>query len=349
MDVGSPRELSLAFVLAALACSGRTVSGTGAGTGSTSTTGDIGTSSGGPTPSTITFDTDTMTSADGTGTSSTGVPTLPDVPTPDVPPNCREEAADFIFLVDHLGRVHRFDPETLLVETIGELFCRDAQTTFGLAIDREGTLWALIIGFGDLGLWTIDPDTFSCVSTAFDDPLPAGFYAHAVAFVADAPDSPDETLYLAGLLSTEFDPDAPIGLARVDEQTLAVETIGPLPLVNTPGVEHCDIKGSSDARLYALCSTIPATIAELDKSDASFVQAEMLDIDIEWGDRFAVWKGEFWLFTAPPAGGWSQVHTYAFGRGSTDLVIADLGIRVVGVANSTCPPNGAAPRREPPR
>ena len=49
--------------------------------------------------------------------------------------------------------------------------------------------------------------------------------------------------------------ESPAGLARVAARTLAVETIGSLPLPNEPAYELCDLKGSGDARLYAFCST----------------------------------------------------------------------------------------------
>lgn len=341
----APRLLVLALL--SFACSSPSGSGTADATASAGTTTEPTTATSGPLPaSTTTLDTEAMTSVADSGDTTSGATTrdlpLLDVPPPDeLPPGCTTESTDFMFLLDDVGGLHRFDPDTLLVELLGALACPGGTTPLALTIDRGGTLWALMAD--DLGsrvLYTIDPDTLACELTSFVDPLPAGFAAYALAFAADAPDSEDETLYLTGLLSSEPvpSPDTPAGLARVDARTLAVETIGALPLPNEPAYELCDLKGSGDARLYAFCSTMPATVAEVAVSDASFVQAEPLDIDTGVSAAFAVWEGAFWLFTSTAPGGTSQVSTWAFGEDGTALVVDDLGLVIVGAANSTCVP-----------
>lgn len=347
MPASSPSwlvALALApLVLAPLACSPSTSTSTGTESATNSTTAEPDPTTAGSPPSTTALDTDAMTGvADGTSTaaaSTTGPPVL-DVPPPDeLPPGCTVDSADFMFLLDDASGMHRFDPETLVVEPIGQLACPGAEFPYALTIDRGGTLWALMVdGAGQRRLFTIDPDTLDCVPTAFVDPLPQGFAAFSLAFSADALGADQETLYLAGLSPTGGDPSEPAWLSRVDDATLGVETIGVLALPDTELFELCDLKGSGDARLYAFCSTVPATIAELDEGDASFVQVESLDIDTGLAGAFAAWEGRFWLFTATAPAGTSQVSTWAFGEDATDLVVDDLGLTIVGTANSTCVP-----------
>lgn len=349
MRLSSPISGPFLLALVSAACSSRGSQGTADGSAGTSTGAADATAAGTtgePPTSSTAVATEAMTSiADDTSTTattSTGDPPMLDVPPPDdLPPGCVPDSADFMFLLDQTGGLHRFDPDTLILEPLGVLACPGVATPFGLTIDRSGTLW--VLAADDLGqrlLLTVDPATLACEPLPFGDPLPDGFAAIALAFGADAPDAEDETLYLTGLLSSEPvpGPDTPAGLARVDARTLTVETIGTLPLPNDPAYELCDLKGSGDARLFAFCSTTPATVAEIEESDASFVLAEPLDIDTGPSGAFAVWEGELWLFTSTGPGGATQVSTYALGGGATELLVEDLGIVVVGAANSTCVP-----------
>lgn len=347
MRTPPPISRLLALALASTACASSGNQGTAEGSAGTSTgaTATEATSTE-PSPSTTAVGTDAMTGiADDTTTTtdpSTGDPPVLDIPPPDeLPPGCVPESAGFMFLLDQAGGLHRFDPATLIREPLGMLACPGATTPFGLTIDRSGTLWLLAADdTGQRLLFTVDPATLGCDLLPFVDPLPQGFAAIALAFGADAPGAEDETLYLTGLLSAEPipSPDTPAGLARVDARTLTVETIGTLVLPNGPAYELCDLKGSGDARLFAFCSTTPATVAEVEESDASFVLAEPLDIDTGASGAFAVWEGGLWLFTATGPDGLTQVSTYTLGSGTTEVVVDDLGIVVVGAANSTCVP-----------
>lgn len=333
--------LMLALACAALSCRAPTSDDASADElGSEGTTTSASESSGGSTEGDGDGETTTSSESEGDTTEGSSGPKL-DMPAEEpLPDGCVQLSTDSMFLLDAGGMLHRFDPEQQSVAPLGQLACPGVGAALGLAMDRSGLLWALMLDdLSNRVLVTVDPETLACTPTAFADPLPNGFAAYALAFGADAVDAAEETLYLAGLASTELfpSPDAPALLGRVDPDTFAVTTVGVIPLANDASLELCDLKGSGDARLYAMCSTLPATLAELDELDAAVLVDDAAQVELGSSAALGLWEGDLWLFTGTGPEGRTQVHVHALG-GTTTTLIDDLGMVVVGVANSTCVP-----------
>lgn len=304
-----------------------------------------GTSSGATAPAPTTAPADD--GVDGSSTDDdTGNPPVLDVASDDTggPLGCNPAAQDFVFLLDMDSELHRFDPDSLELESLGTLACPGGEGgAMALTIDRDGVLWAMMVDQeGYRKIFTVDPDTIACSPTDFDDPFEEGYTPFSLAFVADGVDAETETLYI-NVLVTEpgqgFGPDAPSGLMRIpDLSTMATELVGELPIANTPGTEIADLTGTGEARMFALFASMPATVAEVDPATGDFISEDTLEFSTgsAWG--FAQWAGRLWMFTGSAPSGMSEVRAVDLDTGDVELVSEDLGIRVVGAAVSTCAP-----------
>jgi hypothetical protein len=234
------------------------------------------------------------------------------------------EAAKLVYVVGQGNELYSFYPPTLELKEIGLIDCPSGGSTpFSMAVDRSGTAWVL---FSDGNIYHVDVTTAACTATTFAPNQQPDFDLFGMGFVADAPGSTSETLYIGSYSGT--------GIAKIDTQTLQVIPVGNYDTISGAA----EITGTGDARLFAFFTGAPVTIAELDKSNGHVLsKAPQPSVSIGSGWAFAFWGGDFWLFTAPL--GSSQITQYKPATSMTTVVVPDVGgFTIVGAGVSTCAP-----------
>jgi len=316
--------------------SGAAESSTGpASTSSPDSTGGEASATAGETTAVAT----TTTAATSTGepVDDTDGPPLYDVEVDEPPPKCAANVADSIYLLDIDAGLYRLTPDTLEVEPLGQLVCPGASLAMALTIDREGLLWAMLVDDqGYRGIYTIDPDTLACDATAFVDPIAENIGVNSLAFVADAPGSETESLYVGANVGGSFDFSIPLSLGRVDLATMDMEIVGTADLVPTGYYQIADLTGTGDSRLFGFFAGDTPAIAELDDSTGALVSHDLLEIGVGSPWAFAQWAGRLWLFSPGSPG--SQIRAYDPVTQAIEPLSDGIGIAVVGAAVSTCAP-----------
>jgi len=232
----------------------------------------------------------TGTGTGGTGTSSSSSNTGSGGMNQGGGPACPSGSA--IYTLDSNADLYAFDPPSLTFSLIGTLNCPSAfATPFSMAVARDGTAWVV---FTDGTLYTVDTMTAACSSTAFV-PGQQGFLTFGMGFSANAPNSPDETLFVS---ESNFD-GSTIGLATIDLQTLVLTPVAMYDSLNA----RAEMTGTGDAQLFGAFEGSPYIVAEIDKTTAQILsQAPQTAINYAPGSSnfaFAFWGGDFWLFVGP--------------------------------------------------
>lgn len=244
------------------------------------------------------------------------------------------EAAKLVYVVSGQNDLYSFDPSTLTFKKIGPLSCPTSETPNSMAVDRSGTAW---VNMSEGSLMKVSTADASCTATAFQKGQ-QGFVKFGMAFAADSAGSTAETLYVAGI--TGFNEGS--GLAKIDLSTFQLTKIGDYSApLNGKGAE---LTGTGDGKLYGFFTTVPATLAQIDKATGATSGNKTLDgvvTGTAWA--FSFWGGDFWFYTS--VGQPSTVTRYAAsGDGSIKNVKNDVGgFRIVGAGVSTCAPT-APPR-----
>ncbi|MDI1480176.1 hypothetical protein [Polyangium sp. y55x31] len=236
--------------------------------------------------------------------------------------DCADEAK-LVYIIGQDNELYSFDPPTLDVKLIGVIDCPTGGigTPFSMAVDRKGTAWIL---FSDGRIYHVDVKTAACAATSYLAGQ-QGFTTFGMGFVANAPGSAEETLYVA-----DYDGK---GLARIDTQSLALSFVGPWDKLTGAA----ELTGTGDARIFGFFNYSPIIIAEIDKNSGKILsQAPQPSVSIGSGWAFAFWGGDFWLFTSPT--GDSQIQQYRPSTGTTTVVKTGLGTNIVGAGVSTCAP-----------
>jgi hypothetical protein len=186
-------------------------------------------------------------------------------------------------------------------------------------------------------IYTIDAATLDCVDSGFVDPIDEDIFVNTLAFVADAPDSETESLYVGANLGVAFDPEVPLSLGRVDLETMELDIVGTSDLVPTGSSQIADLSGTGDSRLWGFFSGNSAVIAELDEQDSALVDHEVLDFGVGSPWAFAQWEGRLWLFSSSGDPG-SDIRAWDPQTGDVEDIHPGIGVSVVGAAVSTCAP-----------
>ena len=235
---------------------------------------------------------------------------------------CADEAK-LVYIIGQDNELYSFNPPTLDVKLIGVIDCPTGGlgTPFSMAVDRQGTAWIL---FSDGRIYHVDVKTAACAATAFT-PGQQGFTTFGMGFVSHAPGSAEETLYVADYNGK--------GLAQIHPQTLELSFVGPWDQLSGAA----ELTGTGDARVFGFFNYSPIIIAEIDKLSGKILsQAPQPKVTIGSGWAFAIWGGDFWLFTSPT--GDSQIQQYRPSTGTTTVVKTGLGTNIVGAGVSTCAP-----------
>jgi hypothetical protein len=242
------------------------------------------------------------------------------------------EAGKYVYLMTAEKVMLRFDPTTLRTEALGAIDCATDSTTNSMAVDRLGNAW---VGFHSGEIFRISTETLDCEPSGYA-PAQLGWTSFGMAFVADSPGSDAETLFLA-----EGRPVAPLyaGIGKVERDQLRLRTVGAFraPIAG----RWCDLTGSGEGRLFALCPGTPTQLVEVDKATAATVSVTNLPFRDVMAFAVAHWAGDFIVFTATDGG--SRVDSVCPGEGSLRIV-ESMDYVVVGAGVSTCAPTWGDPR-----
>lgn len=253
--------------------------------------------------------------------------------------------------------IQAFDPETLtFTPVVAAIDCPDTGEDWGVSsmgVDRQRGAWITWSAAHDgekdpayKRLDRIDLGTGACEADVGPLPTTDNWGSPlGMAFVADAQDSPSETLYFV---------DTGTYLHTADDALGRWWTLGPEGRTFS-GVE---LTGSGDGRMFSLIMNYTGPfehectaedpcgptvrLAEVDRSDTSTVS--MLDLEaIEafaldpGGFAFAYWGGHIWVFISRDFGP-TQVFDHDPETQTTTMVV-DGGVQgVVGAGVSTCAP-----------
>ncbi len=268
-------------------------------------------------------------------TSTTGgSPIVLDVGTDEPAPECQTTVGDSIFLLGDDGTLHRFRPATHELETIGKPDCDWSAQPMAMTIDRDGMLWVMMVGLVDAReIFTVNPDTLECAKTDFSE---GDLYTVGLAFVADAPGSEAESLYIGLNEGVPLDFNNPMSLGRIDLATMDLEILGAVEIVPNGYYQFADLTGTGEGKLFGFFPGDTAVLAEFDAPAAEVTSAEQLLFAVGSPWAFAQWGGRMWLFYFNGAGG-SSVRTWDPVTGDVED-LADINAVVVGAAVSTCAP-----------
>jgi len=233
------------------------------------------------------------------------------------------EAAKLIYVLSEEMGLYSFSPPTLTFQKIGDLACPapPGVSPYSMAVDRSGVAWVL---YGDGSLFHVSTADASCQATSFAGAM-GGFAQFGMGFVAGAPGSTSETLFVTSVDGSSLD--------EIDQATLSLVPVGTYDAI----FQSAELTGTSAARLYGFFTTSPPIVAEIDPQTAKILsQAPQPSVDIGGAWAFAFWGGDFWLFTAPGVA--SRIDRYRPSDGTTVTMKPNVGFNIVGAGVSTCAP-----------
>jgi hypothetical protein len=208
-----------------------------------------------------------------------------------------------------------------------------------MSVDRSGSAW---INYGsDGGIYQVSTTTLACTKTAFTSGGGVGFSPNlSLGFSSDALRSASETLFISDNTGDARNtPGAGLGAARVDPTTLVATKLGPSPYSGILKGERCELTGTGDARLFGFYTTVPAHLAEIDKTTGETpLPIELPNVDAHTGGyAFSFWGGSFWFYTSANSDH-SLVTVYDPVAKTSEVVVPDVGFTIVGAGVSTCAP-----------
>jgi hypothetical protein len=254
-------------------------------------------------------------------------------PRPDgapVDPLCATAAARYLYVVDSGDEFLRFDPETNVLTPLGTLSCPTSSSPFSMAVDRDATAWVL---YQDGQIFRVSSTDVSCTATSFV-PNQAGFEVFGMGYVADAPGSSEETLYVSGGSLASVSTGAAT-LGRIDS-SLTLTAIGGLP--GWP-----ELTGTGAAELWGFFpDTSPPSVRQIDQSSGATPRTfPMSELGSSVGAQawaFAFWGGRFFVFYQGATDLTTNIWRLDPADGSVVEVLHDTGYRIVGAGVSTCAP-----------
>jgi hypothetical protein len=255
----------------------------------------------------------------------------------DIVDTCPDAAATLVYLISSQNDLLSFDPPTGTITTIGQIACPDPGgfQPFSMAVDRAGIAY---VAYGEGNLFRVSTADASCRSTAFV-PGAGGFpLLFGMGYSRDAAGS-GETLFIAGTPGYQNGSSGPAVLASVDTTTFAIDPIATI----SPDVIAPELTGSAAAQLFAFYATGPSgtssAIGEVSTTSAELTPvASLPTVDQGSAWAFALWGGDFYLFTAPGGDDTSSViQRYSPSDGSV-VQVGTASVTIVGAGVSTCAP-----------
>lgn len=246
------------------------------------------------------------------------------------------EAAKLVYVVDQDRTLSSFDPRQAgtgnAFVDLGKLNCpsMSGAEPFSMSVDRRAVAW-IIFDSGELFTANLRVTPLTCVKTGFMPHLGVGKFG--MGFVADAPGSHDETLFISGspltgsLASTKF------GTLSTTSYALSLRgTLDGAP----------ELTGTGDAKLWGFFpDSLPPRVVQLDKATGAEVPpalpaAALSGFPLAWA--FAFWGGDFWIFLERDVDPSTNVWHLDGQTGQVTNVVPDSGRRIVGAGVSTCAP-----------
>lgn len=247
-------------------------------------------------------------------------------------PNCANAAAQFLYVIDSSDVLLRYDPEANTLTSLGAVDCPTTSSPFSMAVDRDANAW---VAYQDGNLFRVSVADLTCTATSFT-PNQAGFEVFGMGYVADAPGSTEETLFVSGgsLLDVSL---GTADLGRIDD-SLVLTPIGALP--GWP-----ELTGTGDAELWGFFpDTAPPSVRRIDTATGGTAQSFPINEiggGLGLGDRawaFAFWGGLFHIFYKGELDATTNVWRLNPEDGSVVEMIHESGYRIVGAGVSTCAP-----------
>jgi hypothetical protein len=239
--------------------------------------------------------------------------------------DCDDETKGSIYILGQDRQFTRFEPKTETLTQLGTLSCPGEQsfsTTFSMSVDRQGYAWVL---FGTGAIYKVDTKTVECRDPGFV-PCQKNFCTFGMGFVADAPGSDAETLYVSGV----YNIGSAQGLATINTTTLELTPISDYDLLAGKGAE---LTGTGDARLFGYFQDTPIRLAEIDKTDAHIITYnDLIEIPVGTSWAFAFWGGVFYIMSG------TEIYKYDPKSQITTLINGNVGYNIVGAGVSTCAP-----------
>ena len=253
-----------------------------------------------------------------------------------MPDNCAT-GARLVYVVDSDGRFSSFDPQrNPPFQDIVSKLNGPAQTDwlgvkatpFSMSVDRNAIAWVL---YSSGELFKVDTSNGACQATSFAKNQ-SGFLLMGMGFVANAPGSMEDTLYVAGGSGPGSGTNARLG--TIDTNTLVLS-----PLAQLTGWP--ELTGTGLAELWGFFpDTTPPKVAKINKTTgAEEVVYPLSSLQGEpeaWA--FAFWGGDFWIFLKRSTDSSTTVYRVDGTNGNLTRAFPDTGRRIVGAGVSTCAP-----------
>jgi hypothetical protein len=247
-------------------------------------------------------------------------------------PDGNVAAGGFIWVVDDAFHLRRYHPTTNSFSLVGKLHCPGTtDNAFSMAVDRGGRAWVL----DDIGqVFWVDTADASCEASRYPTGQ-GGFSSFGMGFVADAPGSGAETLFIAGAYSEALLAGT---LARVDPQTLELSVVGELDTPAVLKLSTPELTGTGSGELYGYFPGDAASwIARIDKQNAGLletwtvpgVQGQLQ----AWA--FAHWGGAFYIFIT---GDSTAVLRFDPATGKTETIRTGMPFTIVGAGVTSMAP-----------
>ena len=211
-----------------------------------------------------------------------------------------------------------------------------------MAVDRYANAWVEYQSFAGTGsLYKVSTVDASCQATGYLSGQ-GGFDLFGMAFVADGPQTPTDTLFIAGGSLFEVAGNSSylkLGSIDTDVPNLPLTTHGPLSLASLP-----ELTGTGSGELYGFYpNTTPATLQQIDKTTgASLVDYSIGGLNVSLGGdysyAFAFWGGDFYIFLKTSTDPSSNIWRFNPGNPNAELVVQNSGYVIVGAGVSTCAP-----------
>jgi hypothetical protein len=245
---------------------------------------------------------------------------------PPAMPGCEEDNRQ-IYVVSLENDLYRFPPLKKTFTKLGTLDCpAGTATPFSMAVDRMGVAWIL---YNDGHLYKASTRDATCSSTSFV-PRQHGVDLFGMAFVADAPGSSHDTLYVAD------DGHTSLGVSKLDPTTLTLTA--PVPFDGTNG--RFDLTGTGDGHVFGFDAHPPARLVEIDPATGKITREKSLGtLSGESAWAVSQYWGSFYIFSAA-FGAHSQVTRFEWSTGKSEIISADVGFTIVGAGVSSCAPSG---------
>jgi hypothetical protein len=244
-------------------------------------------------------------------------------------------ASKLVYVIDDTGVLYSFYPPTLTFTMIGPTNCPGADGMINsMAVDRSATAWVNAVNGN---IYKVSTSDASCEATSFVVGQDGFGPQFGMGFSANTSGGTAETLFIDGIGS---DGGGGSGLASLNISTLALDPIG--QFTGAISDQDCELTGTGDGRLFGFFTTSPASVAQIDKTNATVINSASqsgVDTGTDWA--FSFWGGSFYLYTANQninPDDTSDVTEYDPTGPSTKIVLSEIGFRIVGAGVSTCAP-----------